>query len=41
MPRGVLQDSDRILSIDWFKNSFRDARSAFGNLEAIASRVVL
>lgn len=34
-------DSDKILSIDWFKKSFRDVISALGNLTAIASRAVL
>jgi len=27
--------------MDWFKKSFRDIRSALGNLAAIASRAVL
>jgi len=33
-------DSDRILSIDSFKNALRDARSALGKRAIIASRVV-
>lgn len=35
------QDPERILSMDWFKKSFRDARSALGNLAAMASRTDL
>lgn len=34
-------DSDRIESIDLFKKSFRDVRSALGNRCAMASRAVL
>jgi hypothetical protein len=34
-------DCDRILSIDSFKKSFRDVKSALGNLAMIASRAVL
>lgn len=35
------QYSERILSMDWFKKSFLDVRSALGNLAAIPSRAVL
>lgn len=31
---------ERIVSMDWFKNSLRDVRSALGNLAMIASRAV-
>lgn len=34
-------DSDKILSIDSFKNAFFDVRSAFGKRAMIASRAVL
>ena len=34
-------DSDKILSIDWFKKSLRDDRSALGKRAMIASRAVL
>jgi hypothetical protein len=37
----IFQDSDRILSIDRFKKSLRDVKSALGNLVAMASRAVL
>lgn len=34
-------DWERILSILWLRNSLREAKSALGKLDAIASRVVL
>lgn len=34
-------ESDKILSIDWFKKSLRDDRSALGKRAMIASRAVL
>lgn len=36
-----LHDSDKILSIDSFRNAFFDARSALGKRAMIASRTVL
>ena len=41
MQEKYVYDSERILSIDWFKKSLRDVRSALGNRDIIASRVVL
>lgn len=43
MSRGKREvyDSERILSMDWFKKSFLDERSALGKREAIASLAVL
>ena len=40
-PLRRVYDSDKILSIDWFKKSLRDERSALGKRVIIASRAVL
>ena len=39
--KASLHDSDKILSIDSFKNAFLDVRSALGKRAMIASRAVL
>ena len=39
--RVCVYDSERILSMDWFKKSLREVRSALGNRDVIASRAVL